>query len=52
MQTHFVNELNMNDGRDLYPGDLHCASLASKWMIAENQGPQDVHTSYALLSSR
>ena len=50
MQTHFANELNMNDGRDLYPVDLHSAAAqASKWMIAGNKGPQDVHTSFALL---
>ena len=50
MKTHFANELNMNDGRDLYPVDLHStAAQASKWMIAGNKGPQDVHTSFAAL---
>ena len=50
MQTHFANESNMNDGRDLYRVDLpSAASQASKWMIAGNKGPQDVHTSFELL---
>ena len=51
LQTHLANELNMPHGRDLYPSDLDSAAAqASRWLIAGTKGPQDVHTSFALLS--
>ena len=45
MQINVANELNL--GRDLYPTDSSwAAAQASRWMIADRGGTQDVQTSF------